>query len=277
MLAIAADSDPGAVYEQHRWLGAVVAAGAVCAFAAMLGWATLRQGGVPAPLLLVAVVAAGIPFTLPAGLFVPAAVLAVAACAALATAGLARPPASARAARRMTGGLAALALALAIGQAVVVGLHGSSPSRVKAHVASTHVNAHPVRARRKAHRRVATPRAAATRFVRAYYARLDARRFDAAWKMLAPGVRTGFGGLAAWRKGYARTISSRPEAIRVTAPTGSGATVGLTLLAADRGACGTTLVHRFAVTWQLARTESGWRAAAAVARQLPGAAPAAAC
>jgi hypothetical protein len=348
MLAIVADSDPGAVYEQHPWLGAVIAAGAACAFGAMLGWATLGQGGVPAPLLLIAVVVAGIPFTLPAGLFVPAAALAVVACAALATVGLARPPASSRPARRLTGGLAALALALAIGQAVVVGLHGSSPSRAKADVAATHANAHAVPARRpakatrrKAHHRVATPRTiaprasapatttpraatpapttpgatgpatttprptapattaprpaaptptapvaapptaatvtAATRFVRDYYAQLDARRFGAAWNMLAPSAQTAFGGLAAWRKGYGRTISSRPEAISVTTPAGTGATVGLTLLAADRGACGTIVVRRFAVTWQLARAEAGWRATAATARQLPDSAPAATC
>ena len=35
VLAVVADSDPGAVYEQHRWLGAIVAASAVCAFVAL--------------------------------------------------------------------------------------------------------------------------------------------------------------------------------------------------------------------------------------------------
>ena len=62
VLAVIADSDPGAVYEQHRWLGAIVAAGAVCAFVAMMGWATLRHGGLPAPVLLIALVLAGVPF-----------------------------------------------------------------------------------------------------------------------------------------------------------------------------------------------------------------------
>ena len=94
LLAVVAGSDPGAVYEQHRWLSAVVAVSAGCAFAAMMGWATARHGGVPAPVLLTALVVAGVPFALPGGLFLPAAVLAVAACAVLATAGLARPPAS---------------------------------------------------------------------------------------------------------------------------------------------------------------------------------------
>lgn len=64
VLAIVADSDPDAVHEQHRWLGANVAAGAVCAFVAMMGWATLRHGGLPAPVLLMALVLAGAPFLL---------------------------------------------------------------------------------------------------------------------------------------------------------------------------------------------------------------------
>ena len=94
VLAVVADSDPGAVYEQHRWLGAIVAASAVCAYVAMMGWATLRHGGLPAPVLLIALVLAGAPFLLPGRLFLPAAALAVAGCAALATVGLAHPPAT---------------------------------------------------------------------------------------------------------------------------------------------------------------------------------------
>ncbi len=93
VLAVVADSDPGAVYEQHRWLGAIVAASAVCAFVAMMGWATLRHGGLPAPVLLIALALSGAPFLLPGSLFLPAAAIAVAGCAALATR---RPPAPAR-------------------------------------------------------------------------------------------------------------------------------------------------------------------------------------
>jgi hypothetical protein len=102
LLAVVADSDPGAVYEQHRWLGAVVAACAVCAFVAMMGWATLRHGGVRAPVLLVALVVAGVPFVAPGGLFAPAVAAAVSACAALAAFGLAHPPASPHTGRRLT-------------------------------------------------------------------------------------------------------------------------------------------------------------------------------
>lgn len=195
LLAIIADSDPGAVYEQHRWLGVVVAAGAVCAFAAMMGWATLRHGGVPAPVLLMALVVAGVPFALPGGLFLPGAATAVAACAALASAGLAA---------------------------------------------------------------------------------LDARHFAAAWKLLAPGLQARFGGFADWRSGYKYTVANSPGSPRV-APAAGAATVGLTLRARDRDACGRTVVRRFAVTWRLARTEAGWRATSAEARRLSGAPAAAYC
>ena len=102
--------------------------------------------------------------------------------------------------------------------------------------------------------------------MREYYAALDARRFRCAWRMLAPGVQTEFGGFTAWRKGYGRTLSQDPEAVRVTA-SGAGATVGVTLAAGDN-ACGRIVERRFAVTWRLARTDAGWRATAASARKL---------
>ena len=102
--------------------------------------------------------------------------------------------------------------------------------------------------------------------MREYYAALDGRRFRVAWRMLAPGVQTAFGGFTAWRKGYGRTLSQAPEAVRVTAA-GAGATVGVTLAAEDN-ACGRIVERRFAVTWRLARTDAGWRATAASARKL---------
>ena len=127
MLALIADSDPGVVYERQPWVGALVAACAACAFAAMVGWATLQRGGLPAPVLLGILALAGVPFALPEGLLVPGASVALVVCAVLATRGLARPPASPRGARRLTAGLAAAALALAVGQALAVGLHDPAP------------------------------------------------------------------------------------------------------------------------------------------------------
>ena len=90
--------------------------------------------------------------------------------------------------------------------------------------------------------------------------------------MLSPEVQQAFGGFAAWRKGYARTVSNAPEGVTVT-PAVTGATVGLTLRAGDRGACGRIAERRFAVTWRLARTPAGWRATAASARKLSGPEP----
>jgi hypothetical protein len=173
LLAAVADSDPGVVYEQHRWLGAIVAAGAVCAFVAMMGWATLRHGGVPAPVLLIALAVAGLPFALPGGWLLPGAAVAVALCAALAAAGLARPPASQYGVRALTAGLALTALVLAVGQAVVVGLHHPAPraavkaSRARLHTVSgvptRHHPSHRSAPVRAAAGRAPAPRAASRR------------------------------------------------------------------------------------------------------------------
>src|SRR4051794_37945663 len=84
----------------------------------MMGWATLRHGGLPAPVLLIALALCGAPFLLPRGLFLPAAPLAVAGCAALATAGLPHPPGSPPSTRMLTGGPARAPPGLAVSPAV---------------------------------------------------------------------------------------------------------------------------------------------------------------
>jgi hypothetical protein len=324
VLAVVADSDPGAVYEQHRWLGAIVAASAVCAFVAMMGWATLRHGGLPAPVLLMALALSGAPFLLPRGLFLPAAALAVAGCAALATAGLLHPPGSPDSTRMLTGGLAGAAVLLAVSQAIGVGMTGAAPrARVfsdtphSSPATSGRMDRAPAREKPAPARSPApaathkpaddgplvelkepapapappavelkepavatappaaapdTVAAAARGFVLDYYAALDGKDFAAAWQMLSPEVQQAFGGFAAWRRGYARTVSNAPGGVTVT-PAAAGATVGLTLRAGDRGACGRIAERRFAVTWRLARTPAGWRATAASARKLSGPEP----
>ena len=143
VLAVVADSDPGAVYEQHRWLGAIVAASAVCAFVAMMGWATLRHGGLRAPVLLIALALCGAPFLLPRGLFLPAAALAVAGCAALATAGLLHPPGNPDGTRLLSGALAGAAVVLAISQAIGVAATGASPAPRARILADTPHSSHP--------------------------------------------------------------------------------------------------------------------------------------
>jgi hypothetical protein len=314
VLAVVADSDPGAVYEQHRWLGAIVAASAVCAFVAMMGWATLRHGGLPAPVLLMALALCGAPFLLPRGLFLPAAALAVAGCAALATSGLLHPPGSADGTRMLTGALAGAAVLLAISQAIGVGMTGATPAPRARVLADTPHSSHPKpqRTDRAPAREKPAPaapdkpavegpvielkepavatappatappavapepdpvvEAAARGFILDYYAALDGKDFAAAWQVLSPEVQHAFGGFAAWRKGYARTVFNAPGGVTVT-PAAAGATVGLTLRAGDRGACGRIAERRFAVTWRLARTPAGWRATAASARKLSGPEP----
>ena len=309
VLAVVADSDPGAVYEQHRWLGAIVAASAVCAFVAMMGWATLRHGGLPAPVLLIALALCGVPFLLPRGLFLPAAVFAVAGCAALATAGLLHPPGNPDGTRLLTGALAGAAVVLAVSQAIGVAATGASPAPRARLLADTPHSTQPkperterAPVREKPGRKERAPARekpapaptpappvielkepavatappatapAARGFIRDYYAALDGRDFAAAWQMLSPEVQQAFGGFSAWREGYARTVSNAPEGVTVT-PAVTGATVGLTLRAGDRGACGRIAERRFAVTWRLARTPAGWRATAASARKLSGPEP----
>jgi hypothetical protein len=99
--------------------------------------------------------------------------------------------------------------------------------------------------------------------VRAYYADLDAKRFEAAWARLSPAVRESFGGFDGWRAGFATTVASTPEELAA-----EGGMVRLVLVARDRCAGG-EMTRRFAVQWRLERTATGWRAAALTAAALP--------
>ena len=114
----------------------------------------------------------------------------------------------------------------------------------------------------------ADPRAA----VLAYYRALDARRFGVAWRLLSPGVRATFGGLATWRAGFATTRSSRPDGVTVVAD-GDRATVRHLLTAVDATPCGAA-VRRFALTWTLTRAPGRpWLATAVSGRLLSGGLP----
>jgi hypothetical protein len=118
------------------------------------------------------------------------------------------------------------------------------------------------RPRRRAARSSAPP----SSVVLDYYRALDRRDFLAAWRVLSPGVRAGFGGLERWRAGFAATRSSRPSELHVAA-TGDGAVVEHDLTARDTAACG-VLVQRFSVRWRLRRTPDRWRAAELTAAAL---------
>ena len=61
----------------------------------------------------------------------------------------------------------------------------------------------------------------------------------------APGVQARFGGFEVWRSGFKYTVANSPGWLQVTAAAGA-ATVGLTLRAGDRDACGKTVERRFA-------------------------------
>ena len=96
---------------------------------------------------------------------------------------------------------------------------------------------------------VVTPATPPESVIRTYYAALDGRRFHDAWDMLSPAVRTALGDFAAWRAGYATTISSHPERIAVELD-GQVAAVSHDLAATDRSDC--AVVHRrFRVSWRL--------------------------
>ena len=109
-------------------------------------------------------------------------------------------------------------------------------------------------------------RPAPAEFVRAYYAALDKRRFADAWKLLSPAVKARFGTFADWRAGYATTLASAPEGVRVSPVADGSAIVRNVLVARDRTKCGGTLEQRFAVTWKLVPAGSGWTVASLVAK-----------
>jgi hypothetical protein len=111
--------------------------------------------------------------------------------------------------------------------------------------------------------------------VTTYYRALDAGRFDAAWTILTPAVRSTFGEFERWRDGYATTLSSSPRDIEV-ARDGAVATIAHELVTEDRSSCG-PVERRFAVRWKLVLAEDGWRAASLSGVKLAGSEPAEAC
>ena len=96
-------------------------------------------------------------------------------------------------------------------------------------------------------------------FIRDYYALLNDKRFDDAWALLSPAVRTKFGDFDGWRDGYANTQSSSPTAFEV-----DGTRVTLVLVARDRGCP----ERRFRVRWRLQAAGDGWTVAALSASAL---------
>ena len=167
-------------------------------------------------------------------------------------------------------------------QAPAISTHAAPGSKPRGHERDPAARRTP---RRGPGRRIARPAARSTpapktapapeTVVEAYYRALDGRRFEAAWTILTPAVRTAFGDFEHWSAGYATTLSSAPRDIEV-ARDGAAATVAHELVTEDRSACG-PVRRRFAVRWRLVLAADGWRAASLTAFERAGPEPAEAC
>jgi hypothetical protein len=111
--------------------------------------------------------------------------------------------------------------------------------------------------------------------VESFYRALDAGRFEAAWTILTPAVRSAFGGFERWREGYATTLSSSPRDMEV-AREGAVVTVAHELATEDRSPCG-PVERRFHIRWRLVHSAGGWRAASLQGVKRSGPEPARAC
>jgi uncharacterized membrane protein YgcG len=115
-------------------------------------------------------------------------------------------------------------------------------------------------------------RRSAETFVRRFYAELDARDFDAAWRRLPTSVRVQSGSPTSWRDGYSTTVAMQLSDVTV-ASSATSAQVRLTLRATDVDACADTIRQRFTTTWTLRRDAQRWRATAISARKVSGRTP----
>jgi hypothetical protein len=111
--------------------------------------------------------------------------------------------------------------------------------------------------------------------VESFYRALDAGRFDAAWTILTPAVRSAFGGFERWRDGYATTLSNSPRDMEV-AREGAVVTVAHELVTEDRSPCG-PVERSYRIRWRLVQTGAGWRAASLEGVKRSGPEPAEAC
>ena len=70
--------------------------------------------------------------------------------------------------------------------------------------------------------------------MRDYYTALNEQRYDDAWAVLTPAIRSRFGGFERWKAGYAKTLSSKPKDL-VTTLKGDRMVVRLRLAALEEG------------------------------------------
>jgi hypothetical protein len=109
--------------------------------------------------------------------------------------------------------------------------------------------------------------------VRAYYAALNSKDYEAAWAWLKPGLRERFGGFAAWKGGFKTTLSTKVTSVTAVDATRSAATVQLKLRSQDFDACGDDVAQRFSGTWRLSPASGRWLAAEVSMRRTAGRAP----
>ena len=91
----------------------------------------------------------------------------------------------------------------------------------------------------------------AVRFVRAYYALLNHRDFDAAWARLSEAMRSKLGPQSLWEDGYALTEGTEVAAASILAQTPTTTTVAVTLHSDDLDVCGDHVPQTFDSRWQL--------------------------
>ena len=110
-------------------------------------------------------------------------------------------------------------------------------------------------------------------FVRRFYAAIEDGRFGHAWGRLGPAIRARTPSFETWRAGYATTLSTRVEDLRVEAD----GNVRHVLVAVDSTPCGGATERRYEVLWYLDRDGRTFTARDLDSVQLAGVDPALAC
>jgi len=102
--------------------------------------------------------------------------------------------------------------------------------------------------------------------VQAYYGRLNARDFPAAWELLSPSFRTHLR-YAEWVAGFDATLAISVASVAVTDQRADQETIALRVKATDRTPAGVE-ERSYGGTWIVIRTPSGWQLDRADLKQL---------
>jgi outer membrane biosynthesis protein TonB len=120
---------------------------------------------------------------------------------------------------------------------------------------------------------------AAADYVRAFYADLKQRRFEAAWPRLAEDLRASSGSFETWASGFDTTVRQSASDLVAKAAGPATVRVSLTLTAVDRDKHNCEVTRRYAVEWRLDLMNGKWRALHAEGKPIesPAAGVAASC